>query len=205
VLLPNGDPAEAARIVYAAGREQFGLHRDGRLTIYSRNEEHSADLDTDGRFSFNPRADGMRLFVAHKEGWASVDANDFRGGGKIRLKKWAGVKGVLVDANGNPVPGESLNVTMSDRMQRGEPFVNIQDQVTTDARGRFTIDGIPPEPMQLVRLVPMTTGGFSRGWTHKLQTYIDPRPGQIQDLGRIVMDQPPPPPLMERVKEKLGL
>ena len=59
--------------------------------------------------------------------------------------------------------------------------------------------------MQLVRLVPVNFGGINSVWTHKLQTYIEPDSGEVEDLGRIVMDQPPPPPLTERVKQKLGL
>ena len=90
VVFPDGRPAAGAKIVYAAGREQFGLEKDGTISTYRLKPENSSYIGESGTFAFSPRPDGKVLFASHKGGWALVDADDYRDGGKIRLKKWAG-------------------------------------------------------------------------------------------------------------------
>jgi hypothetical protein len=122
---------------------------------------------------------------------------------KIRLKPWAAVTGMLVDSNGVAQAGVDLSLTMDFKaLNAGEPFINIQGRIRTDAQGRFLFTNVPPMFLHLNKNIPMGTGN---GYTHSLQTYVDPSPGKTNDLGKVVMDRPPSKPLMDQLKEKIGL
>jgi hypothetical protein len=199
VLLPNGQPAMGASVTYGVSREQFSLTAR-TLNAYGRPKGMQT-TGKDGRFSFPARAEGKTLFVAHPEGWCEGPVE--RGGDnlKLRLEPWAGLKGTLMYSNGAPAAGVSLALTRRNDWQSGEPFINIQGQVTTDAKGNFEFSDVPPGRVEVQRVIPMPPNG----WTYALQTWLFAKPGITNQLGVVLYDQPPPPPAIEALKQKLGL
>ena len=199
VLLPNGKPASGATVVYAASREQFSL--TGRsLTNYGMREGTLVTAN-DGKFSFSARAQGTTVFVAHPEGWATETVA--RGGNnlKLRLKPWAAIKGTLVNSNGTPMAGVELCFTLPQDWQRGDAYVNTQGRSTTDAQGQFCFINVPPQRVEVQRLVPMS----AHSWMYQKQSWLEVTPGVTNDLGKVTYDSPPALPALEQLKQHLGL
>jgi hypothetical protein len=120
---------------------------------------------------------------------------------KLRLKPWADVKGVLVYSNGAPAVGEQMGVNLGANWAAGDTIFYFQQTCRTDPQGRFSFAGLPPRLLHIERRVPF--GG--NGWTDKDQTRFNAEPGVTNDLGKVIFDTPPPPPLGEQLRQKLGL
>ena len=191
--------ATNAAIWYAVAREQAGL--TGReLSVYGQREG-MARTDANGRFSFPARTEGHTLFVAHESGWLRHELGANAGNLKLQLAAWAVVQGTLVASNGAPMPGVKLHLTHPHNWTAGDPIINAQGYITTDAKGAFTFTNAAPGRLELNRQVPVGGGG----WSYVLQTWFICPPGVTNDLGNVTYDSPPPPPLMEKVKRSLGL
>src|SRR5207249_1492695 len=78
----------------------------------------------DGRFNFAARPEGYALLVAHAAGWAEESVVHGGEDLKLRLQPWASLKGVLVDANGAPMPGVPLGLEFPNDYNRGEPHLH---------------------------------------------------------------------------------
>jgi hypothetical protein len=199
VLLPDGKPAEGATVIYAASQEQFGL--TGRsLSAYGQKAGQQA-TDKDGKFAFQARAHGQRLFASSEAGWAEERAERGGEGFKLRLKPWATLSGTLIYSNGTPAAGVTLSVTVPSDWQRGDPHINVQGQTVTDAQGRFLFTNVPPRRVEVQRIIPMSMNG----WTYRLQTWLEAKPGITNDVGKVTYDEPPPLPALEQLKQRLGL
>jgi hypothetical protein len=96
----------------------------------------------DGRFTIEHAVPGgMKLYVTHSRHIAesvSVEIRDRQvaDAGAIRLYSGASIVGVVVDENGAPVTGATVNVLMQD----GDPLAT--HSALTDARGRFRLDAL---------------------------------------------------------------
>jgi hypothetical protein len=200
VLTPQGKSATNASVYYAAAGEQFSLEANSIGSVYGR-EEFKQATGADGSFSFQQRPEGWTLFAAHPTGWLATDVREGGRKLKLRLEPWAAVMGTLVDAAGKPKPGVELHLTMMHNWQSGDPFPNLQQVATTDDQGRFVFTNVPPGRLDVVRFVPMGPGSFS----HQPQTWVIADPGETNELGKVIYDTPPPPPLGEQIKQKLGL
>lgn len=73
--------------------------------------------------------------------------------------------------------------------------------LATDSRGRFTSRVVPPGEWDIDRVLYLDP--FS--WRSVPQTWVDVDPGVTNDLHDLIYDHPPPPPLVDQVKQKLGL
>lgn len=102
----------------------------------------SAVTGADGRFTIEHAVPGgMKLYVTHSRHIAesvSVEIRDRQvaDAGAIRLYSGASIVGVVVDENGAPVTGATVNVLMQD----GDPLAT--HSALTDARGRFRLDAL---------------------------------------------------------------
>jgi protocatechuate 3,4-dioxygenase beta subunit len=198
ILQPSGKPAVGAHVVFGAAREQYSLGDDGKLSAYGR-DEWVQTTDSSGRFSFKPRNDGRLVFVEHASGWMQVEAEDFSRERTIDLQPWAVMSGRLVTTNGTPVANEKMALSMD---HSGElPFVNIQERPRTDANGNFIFRRVPPGKLQLHRLVPSGPSSHS----YQLQTPVYNKPGASNYIGNVILDTPPPPPVLKEFLKKLGL
>jgi len=143
------------------------------------------------------------LFVAHASGWAEGPVASGGENLKLRLQPWAVLVGTLVDATGAPMPGVELTYTFPSDWQRGDPHINVNSRMTTDAKGQFQFAAVPPRRVEVARVVPFGPAPYS-GWSYKPQTWLVAEPG-TNDLGKVTYDQPPPPPMLEQIKRRLGL
>lgn len=203
VLLPNGQPAAGATVVYGAAREQFTLSGTS-LAAYGQTNCFMV-TPSDGKFSFPARPEGVTLFVAHSAGWAMKNLSK-TGVDKltVELEPWCTVTGTLVDSNNVPVPNVKMALTMFRDWNRGGALANTQFNVTTDANGNFTFNTVPPGRLELQKMVPMTFPGSSGGMTYQMQAYIVARPGIKNDLGKVVMDQGVKESAFDAIKDRLG-
>jgi hypothetical protein len=127
---------------------------------------------------------------------------------RFRLEPWSVVTGTLVDTNGAPVANEELILGFDgDWFKTGEPHINFNFRGKTGLKGEFTLSHAPPGELILNRVVPFspTPGGPPQGWQHTIQTRFYAGEGRTNDLGRVTLDTPPPAPLFEQLKKKVGL
>ncbi len=204
VLLPGGEPAEKATVVFAAAGDSFSFdHKTiGPNGQAETNGRIFQVTGPNGAFSFQPRSGGRTVYVSHPAGWAEAEAARPGDPLKLRLKPWADLKGVLVYSNGTPAVGEQMGVNLGANWAAGDPIFYFQQTSRTDSQGRFSFEGLPPRLLHIERRVPM---GGRNGWSDKEQTHFDARSGVTNDVGKLIFDTPPPAPLGQQLRQKLGL
>src|SRR5262249_10131909 len=111
VLLPNGQPAAGATVLYLALQEQCSLS-GGQLSMYGDTNDAQRTTGADGKFSFPVRAHGSMLLVSHSAGWAEESADRAASGLKIQLQPWATLSGTLM-MNSNNTPSPNIELTLS--------------------------------------------------------------------------------------------
>ncbi len=201
VLSPDGKPVANASVGYATRSDNFDV-LNGQLSDFQSNQS-LLRTGSDGKFSFAPRLDGAAILVTHRTGWGLQSVAPGEGGSlQIRLKPWATVTGTLVDTNGAAVAGTQIMLNLARSEARVGIFVASEKTATTDSRGRFTFQNVPPGRLEIHRMAPMKTG---LGANFALQTWLVAEPGVTNDVGRVTVDQPPPEPIWDQVKAKLGL
>lgn len=192
ILDSAGQPIAGAKVLYGADHESFGLRYTGELMEWG-NLEARAITDEKGRFTIPQRLNGRRLFASHAAGWATRDGSDLNSAMRIRLEPWAIVTGRLITTNGSPVANAGLSVDfLGDLMTPGHPSVTINSSATTGADGSFRLTNVPPAELRLYR-------------GNVIQTWFHAAPGMTNDLGDVVLDTPPPEPMLRRLKSRLGL
>ncbi|HSH14755.1 MAG TPA: hypothetical protein VLD18_01900, partial [Verrucomicrobiae bacterium] len=206
VLLPEGGPAAGATVIYAASREQFALNEDGNLLNYG-NETAVRVTDATGAFRFPQRLDGLRLVAAHPAGWLVVEQRELNPRLKLQLEPWAVIAGVLVTTKGVPVPNEELVLGFdADGVGKGLAAFGLNLRTRTGAQGEFILTNVPPADLVLHRMVASgQTRTSPPSWSRTLQTRFYASPGVTNDLGKVILDTPPPEPLLRRLKQKIGL
>jgi uncharacterized GH25 family protein len=180
VLLPKGEPAAGASVIFGSAGDQFALFPDGRMTSF-RNRQSETKADAQGAFAFAARLEGGRIFAATEQGFAECSVEELTKSSKIMLQPWGSIKGRLVQA-GKPVTNETVAVTVASEFNPDQPHVNLQHRVATDSNGAFEFQHVPPGKMQIVTLVPMGAEGLSRGWTHQLQATVNVVPGATETV-----------------------
>jgi hypothetical protein len=199
--MPSGQPAKGATVLFMGDNEQAGLDGSGNLMNYGE-KQNLQTTEADGRFNFDARPNGRIVYISHALGWARMDVAAFSNERTVRLKPWAVIIGKLVDTNGVPVPNIPVSATPYGGYKAGDPYVNFQSSTTTDKLGQFQIGTIPPdETLTLIRRI-ISPGG--NGWSEAPQTWFVAEAGKTNDLGKVTFDKPPPKPMLDRLKEKLG-
>ena len=202
VLLPNGNPAENATVIFAAAQEQYHLNETNGLISYE-NKDAVKTTARDGQFDFPARHRGQTIFVAHPAGWAEVPLEKDFDHLKIHLQPWAVITGILVHSNGTPAAGTNLQLNATIDWRNSSPIINLENHAITDAHGVFKFIGVPPRHIEINRTFPF--GPMAGSYSYKLQTSLDVEPGITNDLGKIILDTPPEPSTLEKWKKKLGL
>jgi hypothetical protein len=191
VLLPNGEPAAGVSVFLFGPGEQFGLLQNGQIRAYW-SRDASRTMDSAGRFSFPPRLEDGKLYVAAEQGFAEATTQQLASNPKIALQPWSRIKGTLIKA-GKPATNETLSVSSLARFAGDEPRMNLQHRAVTDAQGRFEFDHVPAGEWQVVTLVPIdSSAGLARGWTHQQQALVTAKPGETVTLEVEKNDAPPP-------------
>ena len=79
--------------------------------------------------------------------------------------------------------------------------MNVNGRVATDAKGQFFFADVPPQRIEVERIVPMS----ANSWSYRPQSWLEAMPGITNDLGKVTYDTPPPLPAFEQLKQHLGL
>jgi len=192
ILDSAGQPVPGAKVLYGADHESFGLRYTGELMEWG-NLEARAMTDAEGCFTIPQRLNGRRLFVSHAAGWAIRDESDLSPEMRIRLEPWAVVTGRLITTNETPVAASALTLDFAGAPATpGHPSVTIKSSTRTGPDGRFWLTNVPPAELRLYR-------------GNVIQTWFHAAPGTTNELGDVVLDTPPPEPLLRRLKSRLGL
>jgi hypothetical protein len=133
VLDPAGQPAEAElRITSRKGWRSF--------------EESRSATDGEGRFDVGAVTSPLAL-VATREGHASSEPVELsvaggasRDGVVLRLREPCRLEGRVLDAEGRPAAGERVGVHFDEDFH----------EVETDAHGGFALEGLPPDPCEVI-------------------------------------------------------
>src|SRR5262249_42870793 len=139
---------------------------------------------------------------AHPSGYAEQPISGKNEKLKIRLKPWAILIGTLINSNGTPASNVELGLQLYDgkSWNPADPLLHYNDRTTTDSKGSFIFSNVPPRRVQVCRIIP----SGPHAWSYREQTWLDVEPG-TNNLGSVTYDTPPAPPVVEQLKQKLGL
>ena len=97
---------------------------------------------------------------------------------EIPVARTATVEGVVVDPSGAPLA--ETTVFLEARQARGNPWArDTGPQATTDAAGRFQLDGLTPGSLELV--------AEHEGWASSEPLSLDLAPGEVRDGQQLVL------------------
>jgi protocatechuate 3,4-dioxygenase beta subunit len=182
-VLGDGKPLEGATVYLVAQ-----INRDGRQEY--ETIPHRLETDSQGRFRFDAVEAGVRYSaMVQRDGYTDsgtpsqlVEAGQKTEFEPIALKsRGAFVAGVVVDPEGKPVAG----VTVSAQLRNGGSISYGRSGAPkpTDAAGRFRINDIPNEPLELMAWIPTR---HPKDHVIHFPAYAKAEPGQT-DV-RIVLD-----------------
>jgi uncharacterized GH25 family protein len=183
-VLGDGKPLEGATVYLVAQ-----INRDGRQEY--ETIPHRKETDSQGRFRFDAVEAGMRYSaMVQRDGYTDsgtpsqlVEAGQTTEFEPIELKsRGTFVAGVVVDPEGKPVAG----VTVSAQLRNGGSisYGRRGPPKPTDAAGRFRIEDLPNEPLELMAYIQPAENTKDR--SIHFPAHAKAEPGQT-DV-RIVLD-----------------
>jgi len=118
-------------------------------------EGYSTSTGADGTFRLNPVAQQHSVVIVHPDGYLEVPVAAFEQTNRFVLQPYGRVEGTLF-VNGKPAAGETITVSsmhyrygMPGTPKREFPVINIYLNATTDQRGKFVVDKVPPGDRQI--------------------------------------------------------
>ncbi len=154
VLSPEGDPVAGAKVAVkmpggSAGNPMAAMF--GGLG----EPDASATTDEEGRFRMGGLEAGPYTVSASAQGWLDAELADVAQdstGIALQLRRPALVRGIVLAADGSPVPGAEVLRRGGRSRGAGNPMLAMMRQdarTTADAAGRFEIDGLEPGAYEL--------------------------------------------------------
>jgi hypothetical protein len=137
---PNGEPMAGAEVVLASG---MGIHIDGGKT-YQRGYRPHLVTGPDGRFSFPPHDEPVRIIAMHDRGYAEATPRELSEGHGLAIAPWGRIEGTL-RAGGKPVPRGIVIASLDDEpVDLGGLQVQNDSRAQTDDEGRFVMERVVP-------------------------------------------------------------
>jgi len=189
--LTRGDTLKG-RLVGPTGKPVGGARYSGHSDAWSEARSLAGDaFEVLGLKSGHPRV----VIFGHKElglvGWVVVKEEDSQTDAPlvVHLQRAGSIKGRLVDEDGIPMGGVRLGVRTHypDVRDFGPPRQSLwpEDAIyTSDADGRFLIDGLRPGLKSSIHVQSKTRPGF-RLDTGDVFREIVSQPGEIRDVGDV--------------------
>ncbi len=152
----------------------------------------------DGRFALHPKVDKYLLVAASDAGYADASQDEFAKSGKLVLKPWGKIEGV-VWIGARPGTDEEI-VYVGDISLRGGRHYGLDYgyRTRTDARGRFAFDRVVPGRGTVVRSLNQNTAW---GW-HEPVEVESGRTTRVRVggrgravIGRLILDGEPGTPI----------
>jgi hypothetical protein len=183
-VLGDGMPLDGATVYLIAQ-----INRDGRQEY--ETSQHRAETDSKGTFRFDAVKAGMRYSVmVQRDGYTDsgtpsqlVEAGQTTEFKPIELKsRGTFVAGVVVDPEGMPVAG----VTVSAQQRNGGSisYGRRGPPKPTDAAGRFRIEDLPNEPLELMAYIQPAENTKDRSIHFPARAKAEPGQADV----RIVLD-----------------
>ncbi|MEM8883356.1 MAG: sigma-70 family RNA polymerase sigma factor [Planctomycetota bacterium] len=142
-------------VVHAAGEIAKGATVELLPDAGGAARRHTTRADDTGRFAFESLADGRYRVVAaivHEEtarSFALATAEAGEEGVRLRLAPPARLSGRLLDVDGSPMTGVRVEGYVEHAAFKGTSFGAPEAGGETDAQGRFRIDGLAGEEVEL--------------------------------------------------------
>lgn len=154
VVLPDGQPAARCDVGFISPGADLALLPG---SLERRSGGAVVTPDAAGRVSL-PADQAVTLGVAaHPQGFAMAPRTAMKTEPVLPLHPWARVEG-RIWSGGNPAAGRELSLRWADK--DSEPLHEFDCSgfhVTSDARGAFVFERVPPIELQLVELVSRKT------------------------------------------------
>ena len=154
VLSEDGEPVEGAVVALADGKGTPLRIDSGR--IGNLNDLASTKTGSDGSFSMVPAIGKWTLVVCHDLGFATVNAEKFRPGQKLKLMPWAIIAGRDLKSAGSKIP---LKLRLS---AAGTNAYAITQSATTDPNGDFEFVKVAPGFVYSLESVVQVSRRFSK-------------------------------------------
>ncbi|MFI5454407.1 MAG: sigma-70 family RNA polymerase sigma factor [Isosphaerales bacterium] len=180
------------RLVGPTGKQVIGAQCAGHSDAWAEVKTLADDtFEVFGLMAGHPR----EVIFGHKElglvGWVVVKEEDSQTDAPlvVHLQRAGSIKGRLVDEDGSPMGGVRLGVRTHypDVQGFGPPRQGLWPDdatYTSDADGRFLIDGLRPGLKSSIHLQTKTRPGF-RLDTGDVFREIVSQPGEIRDVGDV--------------------
>jgi hypothetical protein len=191
VVSPDGQPVAGAQVAIMG----LGYLTLGKAAFNRPADALLAKTDTQGRFSLPAALPSATLVAVHEQGFAELKAEELAASGKIALRPWGRVEGVMKFGNRLATNEQIMLVPKvfgrNDLNYDSETFKR-----NTDDQGRFAFEYVPPGTRQLVCLIPMG----SRSWMHSNPQVIEVKAGEVTHvtyggmgravIGKVVLSDP---------------
>ena len=170
VLLPDGRPAEDASVALKKAGKGLNL-RDGRLA--GAPNDTIGTTDAAGHFVLPSDPYATALFAASAAGFGRIATNSsiISGGTcRIDLQPWGRIEGEFKIGS---LPGTNAAIELV-----GSGEVGFSSGTTTDSKGRFTFNDVPPGELRITRSLPQGNGSF----LSTVLSQVEVKPGEVAQV-----------------------
>ena len=172
VLSPDGSPIADVEVMVVTRQLSILNGKAGRRPSV---DNLSVKTDTDGKFSFFPKANEYSLVILNDQGYAFITPDDLASMENIKLTAWSKLEGTLKIG---VEPGVKENVIYTPQSMPLLSGVTFAYQTQTDENGKFVFDRIPAGEGSVTR--SLRTKGNIQLNTHTVR--IEARPGQTETV-----------------------
>ncbi|MBN9690974.1 MAG: sigma-70 family RNA polymerase sigma factor [Verrucomicrobia bacterium] len=177
VTSPQGSLVTGADVAILRSGAQAIL--DG-FALYSGNERAGVvqhQTDQLGQVSLTWEDPSTRIVIVHPSGYLDLSAELASSQRTWRLQSWAKIQGYL-ESNATPLAGVRLALFGRGGLHDPVRFDSRRFQTLTDAEGRFGFESVPPGPLKLVILHPITLHQGTNAWRHGEELELEAEPGK---------------------------
>jgi hypothetical protein len=146
VQTPGGERANAAAVFLLREKGEYvSMNVPGQFNFLAFRGTH-VETDANGVFSIPTTSTTGAVCIAHNSGYSRVPLEQLAASRTVRLEPWGKVAGLLTIGN-KPASNETIHL---DSLADGDtPVPVVHLTTTTDAEGRFVMNGIPPDDQRI--------------------------------------------------------
>lgn len=150
----------------------FALYSDSeRAGVVQYRTDHL------GQVSLTWEDPSTRIVIVHPSGYLDLPAGLASSQRTWKLQSWAKIQGCL-ESNATPLAGVRLALFGRGGLHDPVRFDSRRFQTLTDAKGRFGFESVPPGPLKLVILHPITLDHGTSAWRHGEELELEAEPGK---------------------------